>query len=96
MLQQGDFEWDVRKAAVNLRKHKVSFEEAATVFEDPYLVVETDERHSEIELRSTAIGFSARSRVLLVVYTERRERIRLVTARRATFEERRMYEAQFE
>lgn len=95
MVVQGDFEWDIQKAAANLRKHKISFMEAATIFEDPYIIVEVDSLHSEDDLRLTATGFSARSRILLVVYTERRERIRLISARRATPEERKTYEAQF-
>ncbi len=96
LVRQGDFEWDERKAALNVRKHKVSFTEAATVFEDPNVIIEIDEAHSHDELRSTAIGFSAKSRVLLVVYAERRELIRLISARKATPEEKRRYEAQFE
>jgi uncharacterized protein len=95
-VRQGDFEWDERKAAINLRKHNVNFTEAATVFEDPNVIIEIDEGHSDDELRSTAIGFSAMSRVLLVVYAERRELLRLISARKATPAERRRYEAQFD
>jgi uncharacterized DUF497 family protein len=90
------FEWDDGKAAANLRKHRISFDEALTVFDDPYVIVEADSTHSEEEERAYATGFSALSRVLLVVYAERQERIRLVSARRATQEERRKYESQFE
>lgn len=90
------FEWDDRKAAVNLLKHKVSFLEAATVFDDPYVIVEPDLAYSAQELRELAIGFSRKERVLLVVYVELDERIRLISARRATPEERRKYESQFE
>ncbi|MGO9336169.1 MAG: BrnT family toxin [Terracidiphilus sp.] len=90
------FEWDDRKAAANLLKHKVSFLEAATVFEDPYVLVEPDSVHSAEESRELAIGFSMKERVLLVVYVELQERIRLISARRATPEERRKYESQFE
>ena len=67
MVQQGDFEWDAAKAAANLRKHKVSFTEAATVFLDPNVLIEPDSLHSADELRATAIGLSALSRILLVV-----------------------------
>lgn len=90
------FEWDERKAAANLLKHKVSFLEAATVFDDPYVIVEPDSAHSTDESRELAIGFSRKERVLLVVYVEPDERIRLVSARKATTEERRKYESQFE
>ena len=95
-MQTEQFEWDEQKAAVNLKKHGVSFAEAATIFEDPYVWIEVDAVHSEDEQRLHATGFSALSRVLLVVYTERRELIRLISARRATPEERRKYESQFE
>ena len=95
-MESERFEWDDEKANVNLRKHKVSFPEGATVFDDPYLVIEPDPLHSHDEVRIFATGFSAGSRVLLVVSTERSERIRLISARRATPEERRNYESQFE
>ena len=85
-----------RKAAVNLLKHKVSFLEAATVFDDPNVIVEPDLAHSAVESHESAIGFSRKERVLLVVYVEPDERIRLISARRATLEERRKYESQFE
>ena len=90
------FEWDDRKAVANFLKHKVSFLEAATVFDDPFVVVEPDLAHSIEELREIAIGFSMKERVLLVVYAEPGECIRLISARRATTEERRKYESQFE
>lgn len=89
------FEWDEAKTEANLRKHKIGFAEAATVFDDPFVLIEPDLAHSTDELRAIATGFSARSRVLLVVYTERRERIRLISARKANAEERRKYESQF-
>jgi hypothetical protein len=95
-LEWQRFEWDDRKAAANLLKHKVSFLEAATVFEDPYVLVEPDPAHSAGESRELAIGFSMKKRVLLVVYVEPEEHIRLISARRATPEERRKYESQFE
>jgi uncharacterized DUF497 family protein len=89
------FEWDDAKAEANLRKHRVNFLEAETVFGDPFVRIELDSDHSEGEVRSKATGLSAGSRVLLVVYTERRERIRIVSARKATRQERREYESQF-
>jgi hypothetical protein len=95
-LEADRFEWDPRKADANLRKHKVSFQEGATVFEDPDVLLEADVLHSGDEVRISATGFSAGSRVLLVVSTERGERMRLISARRATLAERRKYESQFE
>jgi uncharacterized protein len=94
-LELEGFEWDDRKATANLLKHKVSFLEAATVFDDPYVIVEPDLQHSDEESREIAIGFSRKDRVLLVVYVEPDERIRFISARRATAEERRKYESQF-
>jgi uncharacterized DUF497 family protein len=96
MVQFGDFEWDPEKAAINLRKHKIGFPEAATVFQDPDVLIDPDPVHSQDEWRAVAIGFSILSRVLLVVHAERQERTRLISARKATREERRKYDAQFE
>jgi uncharacterized protein len=93
-VRSEQFEWDDQKAEANLQKHKVSFSEALTVFDDPFALIEADP-HSVTEMRETAIGFTARNRVLLVVYVERRERIRLISARKATPAERRRYESQF-
>jgi uncharacterized protein len=94
--RQRFFEWDDRKAAANLRKHEISFAEAATVFDDPFAFVEPDLLHSVEEMRARITGFSVRNRILLVVYVEPHERIRLISARKATAEERRRYESQFE
>jgi uncharacterized protein len=87
------FEWDDDKAARNVRIHGVEFEEARTVFEDPFAITIPDDRHSENEDRSIVLGLSLLSRVLLVVYTERRERIRIISARKATPVERFQYES---
>ena len=88
------FEWDDAKAAANLRKHWVSFEEAAEVFNDPRLVESEDLGHSYDEVRFIAIGYSAR-RLLLVVFTEpRRDVIRIISARLPTPSERKLYESQ--
>ena len=65
------------------------------VFDDPFVIIESDLAHAAEELRATATGFSEKNRVLLVVYVERRELIRLISARKATPEERRKYESQF-
>jgi uncharacterized DUF497 family protein len=86
------FEWDPAKAAANLKKHGVSFEEAVTVFQDPLAKIHADPDHSEDELRQILIGHSAQNRVLLVSFTDRRSRIRLISAREATRREHKEYE----
>jgi uncharacterized DUF497 family protein len=86
------FEWDGRKAEANLRKHGVSFEEAQTVFTDPLSITLADPDHSEDEERFIDIGMSDNRRVLVVVYTERVQRIRLISAHKATPAERKQYE----
>jgi len=90
------FSWDARKALRNLRKHGVSFEEAATVFSDPEGLDWDDFDHSLSERRSTRVGFSVAGRVLFVAYTIRRlkndrETIRIISARQATRKERQAY-----
>lgn len=87
-----EFEWDEEKAALNLEKHGVSFEEAATVFGDPNAPIFDDQDHSEDEQREIIVGFSEKGRMLVVVFTERRQAVRLVSARRATRWERLDYE----
>ena len=87
------FAWDDGKAARNVRVHGVDFQEARTVFEDPFAITIPDDLHSEDEDRSVVLGLSLLSRVLLVVYTERRERIRIISARKATPVERFQYES---
>lgn len=90
------FEWDARKARTNESQHKVSFEEAKTLFADPFLVTFPDEYHSDTEDRYISIGCSARGRILLVVHTERGAEedvvIRITSCRKATPSERRAYE----
>jgi uncharacterized DUF497 family protein len=86
------FEWDRHKAESNLRKHGVSFEEAQTVFTDPLSITLPDPDHSEDEERFIDIGMSDNRRVLVVVYTERGQRIRLISAYKATRAERKQYE----
>ncbi len=86
------FEWDEEKAAANLRKHKVSFEEAKTIFGDRMSLTIFDEAHSGEEPRFIDIGASERGRVLVVAYTERGENIRLISSRKATPAERRQYD----
>jgi len=87
------FEWDKDKAASNLKKHKVSFDEASTVFDDPLAYIFDDEDHSAEEHREITIGHSILRRLLLVCFTERIENlIRIFSARKATKKERKDYE----
>ncbi|KOR28652.1 hypothetical protein TI04_10545 [Achromatium sp. WMS2] len=86
------FEWDKAKAAINLAKHGVSFDEAKTVFADPLQVDFYDKYHSETEHRYIIIGKSASDHLLLVSYTERDGAVRLISAREATRTERKNYE----
>lgn len=85
-------EWDEFKADSNEPKHGVSFEEAATLFEDPLSITIRDEAHSGLEERFVDIGESSSGRLLIVVYTERDETIRIISCRPATSAERRAYE----
>jgi uncharacterized DUF497 family protein len=87
-----EFEWDEEKAASNLIKHKVDFEEAKTVFDNPLAVIFDDERHSTNERREIIIGHSQKNRLLLVSFTERAHVIRIISARLATRKERKAYE----
>ena len=89
-----NFEWDSRKAAANLKKHRVSFEEAITVFGDPLSLSMPDPDHSEDEHRLIVLGTSVRLRRVVVSYTERPPRTRIISARLATRQERREYEEQ--
>lgn len=83
------FEWDEEKNIVNKEKHGISFETAAFVFDDPYYIEMYDIDHSDAEDRFIAIGMVGK--VLFVVFTERKETIRLISARYATEAERRLY-----
>lgn len=87
-----NFEWEETKALANLRKHKVSFEEASTVFEDDLSLTGRDPDHSIGEHRFVTFGVSSENRVLAVSHTERGGKIRIVSARPATRMERKMYE----
>jgi uncharacterized DUF497 family protein len=86
------FEWNGQKAQQNLVKHKVSFEEAQTVFDDPMYVIYYDPDHSDDEHRYLIIGESNQAKLLLVSYTERGDVIRIISARRVTARERQTYE----
>jgi uncharacterized DUF497 family protein len=87
-----EFEWDAKKANENLKKHGVAFEEALTVFADPLARIFDDPDHSEDEPRELIIGHSANQRLLIVSFTEREPRTRIIGARQATAHERRDYE----
>ncbi len=86
------FEWDEPKAAENLKKHKVAFEEAVTVFVDPLSSTFPDPGHSVEEDRFIIIGTSDRGRAIIVSHTDREDRIRIISARKATRRERKAYE----
>ena len=87
-----EFEWDEKKAKGNLRKHRVSFEEASTVFRDPLSATGRDPDHSIGEDRFVTFGLSSRGRLLVVSHTEREEKIRIISARPAKKGERKIYE----
>lgn len=87
------FDWFRLKAESNLKDHGVSFEEAATVFDDPLVDIAPDILHSFDEARFVAIGTSAQDRLLVVVFTERGDTLHLITAREVTPKERRYYES---
>lgn len=89
------FEFDPAKAASNLRKHRVSFTEAMTVFGDPLASTLLDDQHSHGETRFITVGLSSRQRILFVVYTETTSGIRLIGARLATALERKQYEESY-
>src|SRR4028119_1364766 len=89
-LQGVEFEWDTNKYQINLEKHGVSFEEAAEVFFDPFY--QEGDATSNDEQRNFIIGYSLAQRLLLVVYVERGERNRLISARPTTRTERQLYE----
>ncbi len=86
------FEWDRNKASTNLRKHRVSFEEAATVFEDELSLTGDDPDHSVGEERQVTFGVSSSGRLLVVAHTQRGDRLRIISARPATRQERLLYE----
>ncbi|MBI3167724.1 MAG: BrnT family toxin [Chloroflexi bacterium] len=91
------FKWDDNKASINLAKHKVSFEEGKTIFYDPFILTFPDELHSENEERLISIGISINQKLLLVVHLEKEiiiegTLIRIISCRKATTTERRLYE----
>jgi len=87
-----EFEWDPVKAELNLKEHGVSFDEATTIFRDTLSITILDPDHSDYEDRFIDIGMSHRMQLLVVSYTERKDKIRIISARRATRVERKNYE----
>lgn len=86
------FEWDEEKAKTNFKKHRVSFDEAMTVFFDPFSIMISDPDHSVDEQRYIDIGSFDKGRMLVGVYTERRSNIPIISCRKATPTERKLYE----
>jgi uncharacterized DUF497 family protein len=90
------YEWDAAKAARNLKKRRVPFEEAAPVFLDPFAVTFSDPDHSGAENREITVGHTMKERLVFVAHCEREKRIRLISARLATKAERKQYEKDWE
>jgi uncharacterized protein len=86
------FEWDLKKAAVNLKKHGVTFQEAGTVFGDPLAITFEDPDHSEDEEMHLTFGLSLQGRLIVVSHMERKDRIRIISARLMDRKERVIYE----
>ena len=86
------FEWDPKKAATNLKKHGVSFQEAATVFGDPLAITFQDPDHSKDEERQLTFGLSLQRRLIVVSHTERQDATRIISARSMERKERVIYE----
>ncbi len=86
------FEWDEEKAKTNFKKHRVSFDEAVTVFADPFSITIADHDHSMDEQRYIDIGISDKETILVVVYTECEKNIRIISCRKSTPSERKLYE----
>lgn len=91
-MEDVEFEWDDEKAVSNLEKHGVAFEEGTTIFNDPLIVTIRDPNHSLSEERYISIGISIQARLLVVIHTERGERNRLISCRKAGNAERKVYE----
>jgi uncharacterized DUF497 family protein len=87
-----NFEWDPGKARQNRRKHRVSFQEAASVFGDPFSITYPDPDHSIAEQRFITVGTSSGGQVLIVAHADRNENIRIISARKTTRGEREHYE----
>ena len=87
-----EFEWNPHKAVINIKKHSVSFSEATTVFNDPLAITFDDPAHSVNEQRFITIGYSNQNQLIVLSHTDRNQKIRLISARKATPKERRFYE----
>ncbi len=87
-----EFEWDPDKSIANLKKHGISFHEASTVFGDPQAITFSDPDHSIGEHRFLTFGYSRMNQLLAVVHAERHGKTRIISARRATRQERKIYE----
>jgi len=85
-----DYQWDANKSATNLKKHRVDFADAVTVFSDDFALTITDDYPDEE--RFVTIGMDALGRILVVIYTWRGDSIRIISARKATHRERKQYE----
>ena len=86
------FEWDKNKAAKNINKHRISFDEARSVFNDPEFITLVDEEHSTYEERYISIGLSKNGRLLILAHTDHEGRIRIISARKTTKKEEAFYE----
>lgn len=89
------FQWNPAKASSNIKKHGISFEEAVTVFSDPFAITIVDPDHSTEECRLLTTGRSKLQRLLVVSHTERQNEVRLISARLVTRNERKIYESGF-
>lgn len=86
-IRKVQFEWDSHKAAVNVRKHRVAFADATSVFADPLARIFPDLDHSVVEARELIVGYAAAGRLLIVSFVERGDNVRIISARRATARE---------
>lgn len=87
-----EFEWDINKNIKNFSKHGISFEEAQSVFFDDFARTFDDPEHSVIEIRELIFGYSNKNRLLIVSFTQRKDAIRIISARKVTKNERKLYE----
>jgi len=92
LTDEPQFEWDTRKAARNVERHQVSFEEAATALSDPMAASGIDPDHSITEERYVSFGVSEKGRLVVVSHTEKHETIRIISARKASKGEKELYE----
>ena len=90
------FQWEPKQAEHNLKKHRVTFEDASTVFGDPLAATVPDPRHSVEENRFVTMGHSTENRLVVVAHVDRSEQVRIISARLATRRERRKYESEEE